>query len=183
MTNRKSISLVVVLCLFANAGTVWANPFQIAGQRRASEAKQSTQAANSPSSESSATPASVPESIAQPSSAAIPLPLAHPLSAKRQPCTWQTQQIADKLGRGAGNLLSGWMEIPLQIGKRSASSNDKATGFFSGAVIGIGKALQRTVVGAFEIVTFPFPFEGKQPILPTLDYYDRSKERQRLPLE
>jgi putative exosortase-associated protein (TIGR04073 family) len=75
------------------------------------------------------------------------------------------------------------MEIPLQIGKRQQASSDTGANFFAGTVIGIGKALQRTLVGALEIVTFPIPFEGNAPLLPTLDYFDKNKATERLPLQ
>jgi putative exosortase-associated protein (TIGR04073 family) len=61
-----------------------------------------------------------------------------------------------KLGRGASNLVLGFIEIPKNI-----SSTAKTEGALSGATVGLGKGightLKRMAVGVFEIVTFPFP--------------------------
>ena len=81
------------------------------------------------------------------------------------------QPMFKKLGRGAGNFLGGWMEIPLAIQKR-ATPSDTAEGFFTAMVIGAFKGLARTGVGVYEMVTFILPFPGDYaPILPTLEYY------------
>ncbi len=70
-----------------------------------------------------------------------------------------------KLGRGIGNAAGGWMEIPYTMHNRW-DSNDVPTSFFSGVLIGIVKGVARTVIGVFEIATFPFPIPpGYAPIL------------------
>ena len=89
----------------------------------------------------------------------------------------------NKLGRGVGNALGGWMEIPLNIGSRYSSS-DAGSSFFTGLAYGIVKGVVRTTVGVYETVTFFLPYpEDFAPILPTLEYYNKSPGRRSLPLE
>ena len=89
----------------------------------------------------------------------------------------------NKLGRGLGNALSGWMEIPLNVGTRYSPS-DAGTSFFTGLVYGVVKGVVRTAVGVYETATFFLPYpEDFAPILPTLAYYDKTPGRRRLPLE
>ena len=88
-----------------------------------------------------------------------------------------------KLGRGVSNFFLGWLEIPLNIRKRYTTSDTvgsslagTATGFFKGAV--------RTGVGLYETLTFFFPLpEHFEPILPTLEYFQKHTKRKPLPLE
>jgi putative exosortase-associated protein (TIGR04073 family) len=72
---------------------------------------------------------------------------------------------ARKLGRGAGNLFLGWLEIPHQMDK-SVRQTDPATGILIGVPRGVFFAVDRTLVGVFEIVTFPSPRPGNyDPII------------------
>lgn len=72
---------------------------------------------------------------------------------------------ARKLGRGAGNLLLGWMEIPHQMDK-SVRQTDPATGILIGVPRGVFYAVDRTLIGVFEVVTFPSPRPGNyDPII------------------
>ena len=89
-----------------------------------------------------------------------------------------------KLGRGIGNTLMGWLELPLNIQQRYQPS-DAATSLFTGAAVGLVKAVVRTGVGVYETVTFLLPYpEQFAPILPTLEHMRRDKRRQeRLLLE
>jgi putative exosortase-associated protein (TIGR04073 family) len=68
---------------------------------------------------------------------------------------------ADQLGRGAGNILFGWMEIYKNMVRIGRDEGDIA-----GATKGVGLGLWRTsvrgVVGVFELVTFPF---GWSPVI------------------
>ena len=61
-----------------------------------------------------------------------------------------------KLGRGAVNLTTGWMELVMQVFKTTEKS-----GSWAGVSVGVGRGLVlglgRTLVGAIEIVTFPVP--------------------------
>ena len=88
----------------------------------------------------------------------------------------------EKLGRGIGNTLTGWLEFPLNIEKRYTAA-DTATSLFTGAVFGIVKSVVRTGVGLYETATFWLPYpERYAPILPTLDYFKRAGTRRELPL-
>jgi putative exosortase-associated protein (TIGR04073 family) len=75
------------------------------------------------------------------------------------------QDMTRKLGRGVGNVLTGWIELPKNIYDTSVESNVFA-GLTLGTVKGIGKTVMRTAVGAYETATFPFPVpEDYQPII------------------
>ena len=89
----------------------------------------------------------------------------------------------EKLGRGVTNVAGGWLEIPLNIGKRYVPA-DAGTSLVVGAVYGLVKGVFRTGVGVYEAVTFFLPIpENFAPILPTLEYFKRTPKRERLPLE
>ena len=76
-----------------------------------------------------------------------------------------------KLGRGAGNTLTGWLEVPLAVKERYVS-RDPVTTFVTGTAIGLAKGVTRTLVGVYEVVTFLIPYPDKfTPILPPLDYW------------
>jgi putative exosortase-associated protein (TIGR04073 family) len=64
---------------------------------------------------------------------------------------------AHKFGRGLSNLALGVMEVPAQIVKE-----DRANGPLYAASIGFARGmgffLTRSLVGVFEVVTFPAPF-------------------------
>ncbi len=62
----------------------------------------------------------------------------------------------DKLGRGGANLVTGWMELPIQIAKTTESEGSLAgssLGFVRGLLFGVG----RTAIGVLEVVTFILP--------------------------
>ena len=61
-----------------------------------------------------------------------------------------------KLGRGAVNLFTGWVEIPKRIQETSIQSG-AAAGWTWGLLRGLGHGFIRTAAGAYELVTFPFP--------------------------
>lgn len=70
-----------------------------------------------------------------------------------------------KLGRGLANLVTGWVEIPKQVGLQGRETNDWDA-VTKGLAKGFVHAFARTAVGAYEIVSFPFPVpEGYRPIL------------------
>ena len=70
-----------------------------------------------------------------------------------------------KLGRGAANLLTGWVEIPKNIYTTSVEDN-VFTGITLGLAKGAGMTIVRTGAGIFEIATFPFPIpDDYKPIL------------------
>lgn len=70
-----------------------------------------------------------------------------------------------KLVRGVVNLGTGWTEIvkqPYLIGKQQGW----LAGTFRGTIEGLGMVVARTVGGAYEILTFPFPIPpGYQPMV------------------
>ena len=89
----------------------------------------------------------------------------------------------EKLGRGASNLFCGFGEVPLTI-QQHYSTTDTGGSFLTGAAVGLFKGAVRTLVGAYEVVTFFIPYpEHYAPILPTLAYFDRASKRAPLPLE
>ncbi len=62
----------------------------------------------------------------------------------------------DKLGRGVANLVTGWMELPVQISRTTESEGSIAgasVGFARGLLFGAG----RTALGVLETVTFLLP--------------------------
>lgn len=82
-----------------------------------------------------------------------------------------------KLGRGAANTLGGWLELPLNIQQRYAA-RDTAGSILTGAAYGVFKGAVRTGVGVYEVVTFFLPYpEDFAPILPTLEYFQKTSER------
>ncbi len=187
MKVRLWIAGACVVVVAAGGTQAFADPFSIGGQKEtlaAPRGKQiQIQAAPVIQQQAPApVPVAAPEPVAVVQPESLPAPVAPPKTAGI-PCSKRNGQILNKLGRGTGNFLAGWMEIPLQIGKRTGKTNDSAGDFFAGTALGVGKAFQRTIVGAFELLTFPFPIEGDCPILPTLDYFDRTKANERLPLE
>ncbi len=73
--------------------------------------------------------------------------------------------VATKLFRGIVNAASGWMEIPKQMILTSQESG-AAKGWTLGFAKGIGYAVARSVVGGYEILTFPIPVpEEYRPIM------------------
>ncbi|MBI4343072.1 MAG: exosortase system-associated protein, TIGR04073 family [Candidatus Omnitrophica bacterium] len=84
--------------------------------------------------------------------AVLVLGLTAPASAE----TMDAGNAITKLGRGAVNLATGWVEIPKRIQETSVESGT-AAGWTWGLLRGLGYGFIRTVAGAYEIVTFPFP--------------------------
>ena len=73
--------------------------------------------------------------------------------------------VVTKLFRGIANAATGWMEIPKQT-SLVWQGQGPGIGLSWGLAKGIGYAVARSVAGAYEIVTFPFPIpEGYQPIM------------------
>jgi putative exosortase-associated protein (TIGR04073 family) len=70
-----------------------------------------------------------------------------------------------KLGRGITNVATGWVEIPKEIGRSVEKSGDFA-GLVVGPFKGIAKAIGRTIVGVYEVVTFPIPLPRRyEPVI------------------
>ncbi len=64
--------------------------------------------------------------------------------------------VVTKLGRGLINIVTGWVEIPLQISERE-SDESVPIKLFHGAVFGLGRAIQRMSYGIWDTATFLFP--------------------------
>ena len=64
--------------------------------------------------------------------------------------------VGKKLGRGISNAAFGWLEIPKGI-QDVGEENNFIAGVTWGPIYGLGKAVMRTVAGAYEVVTFPVP--------------------------
>jgi putative exosortase-associated protein (TIGR04073 family) len=92
------------------------------------------------------------------------------LSLTGAACAWADEpsvpeQIGTKLVRGLANLTTGVGEIPKQIyliGKREGW----VQGAVRGPLEGLGMFIARTVVGVYDVVTFPVPVPSRyQPVL------------------
>lgn len=68
----------------------------------------------------------------------------------------QAGGAATKLGRGAVNVVTGWVEIPKRIYETSHEQGTMA-GLTWGLLRGIGHGFVRTAAGFYEVFTFPFP--------------------------
>ena len=83
-----------------------------------------------------------------------------------------------KLGRGVGNILVGWVEIPATM-HSEYTERDPVTGLVTGFFKGLVKGVIRTLVGAFETITFPFPIpEHYAPILPPVNHFEWPSQNQ-----
>ena len=81
-----------------------------------------------------------------------------------------------KLGRGVGNILVGWVEIPATMHSEYKES-DPVTGLTTGFFKGLVKGVIRTLVGAFETLTFPLPIpEYYAPVLPPINHFEWPSE-------
>ena len=71
-----------------------------------------------------------------------------------------------KLGRGLSNMIFGWSEIPVTIGKVNTDEGNYAAAGY-GVIRGTGRAFVRVGVGFYETLLWPFPLykETYFPIL------------------
>jgi putative exosortase-associated protein (TIGR04073 family) len=90
----------------------------------------------------------------------------NPVNADKldSPCCQETVEenvfaMVTKLARGIVNVATGWVELPRTI---YVDIRDKgpAKGIILGPFNGIGMAIVRTTVGAFEAGTFMVPYKG-----------------------
>ena len=96
---------------------------------------------------------------------------------------YNVQPAMTKLGRGLSNFLLGWLEVPLNT-RRYYTRKDTVGSSLAGAAVGAFKGAVRTGVGLYETVTFFLPYpEHFRPVLPTLEYFQKTSRRQPLPLE
>ncbi len=71
----------------------------------------------------------------------------------------------DKFGRGLGNILMGWSEIPYQIREKGKTGHIMPA-FATGLGKGVVRGFARTFVGVYELLTFPFSFpDNYSPIM------------------
>ena len=63
-----------------------------------------------------------------------------------------------KLGRGLSNVAFGWMDLPKGIESVGEEKNFLAAVTW-GPILGVGQAVKRTLVGVYEVATFPAPSE------------------------
>ena len=68
----------------------------------------------------------------------------------------ETGSAMQKLGRGAVNIITGWVEVPKRIAE-TAHEQGAAAGFTWGLLRGLGHGFVRTSAGFYELFTFPFP--------------------------
>ncbi len=61
-----------------------------------------------------------------------------------------------KLSRGLANMVFGWSEIPVTIGKINSEEGNSAAASY-GVVKGTGRAFARFGVGFYEALLWPFP--------------------------
>ncbi len=86
------------------------------------------------------------------------------------------QDAARKLGRGVANVITSPFEIPKTVTDTYYKELGVAESIFLGIPKGIATMIKRLAVGAFEIVTFPFPVpEGYQPVMEPEFMWDRSQ--------
>ena len=84
-----------------------------------------------------------------------------PRAAQAEP----EQTSARKFQRGLAGLTLAWLEIPGNIGQEG-QTNGALLGLTVGLGVGLGKALVRTLVGAYELLSAPFPAPaGFEPML------------------
>ena len=76
------------------------------------------------------------------------------------------EKMGKKLGRGIVNIVTGWVELPMNIYDTSVDTNNPLMGITYGTLKGLGMAVVRTGAGAYDTVTFLFPMpQDYSPIL------------------
>lgn len=78
------------------------------------------------------------------------------VSADIQAPPASTYTASRKLGRGLSNILFGFIEIPEQIVRKTATYGSKG-GYGYGAVDGVNRGLKRLGYGFYEVFTFTCP--------------------------
>lgn len=76
-----------------------------------------------------------------------------PMAELPTPTKWE--KVLEKLGRGFANILFGWAEIPVTFDRKLKEG--KSFAYLVGVVpvVGTARAVIRTTVGVYEVVTFP----------------------------
>jgi len=78
-------------------------------------------------------------------------------------------QVATKFARGVANLTTGWVEFPKQI-YLVGHKEGWVSGAIRGPIEGLGMFIARTVVGAYDILTFPLPIPPQYRPMLTPEY-------------
>lgn len=73
--------------------------------------------------------------------------------------TTYPSKVSNKLGRGLGNIVFCWVEIPIEM-NTEIQNTDLVTGSFMGFWQGLYFTGQRFVLGAVDVVTFPVDLYG-----------------------
>ena len=68
-------------------------------------------------------------------------------------------KTTNKLGRGLGNVLFCWAEVPLEV-NREIQNTDPVTGIAVGGSNGLYYTGRRLVLGLVDVVTFPVDIYG-----------------------
>lgn len=89
-------------------------------------------------------------------------------------CAYATNP-GEKLSRGAANVLSGPVEIPLCMGEEWKASNNAVIGITLGLFKGIFWGIARSASGLYDILTFPFPVPQNYESLIKPDYVWRTE--------
>jgi putative exosortase-associated protein (TIGR04073 family) len=77
----------------------------------------------------------------------------------------QEQTAARKFGRGLAGLTLGILELPGNIVEESRA-NGALSAMTVGVVMGVAKVPARTVIGAYELLSAPFPLPaGFEPLM------------------
>jgi putative exosortase-associated protein (TIGR04073 family) len=75
------------------------------------------------------------------------------------------QDAGKKLIRGVGNILTGCLEIPVNVYQTSKEKN-VFIGLTWGLIKGLGMSVVRTAAGVYDTLTFPFPLpESYKPVM------------------
>lgn len=78
------------------------------------------------------------------------------------PAQAETKTPLNKATRGGVNFATGWLEIPNQIVE--CRSQGRPLWLLNGVVFGLGMMVVRTMMGVYDVVTFPFgPYD--RPVL------------------
>lgn len=65
------------------------------------------------------------------------------------------EKRVEKFGRGLGNILFGWVEIPVTMHKKMRQGKGLQYLLSTAPVMGTVRAFMRTGVGFYEVFTFP----------------------------
>ena len=97
-------------------------------------------------------------------------------AADETPPAESENPVLRKLNRGLQNTALGWAELPQGIRDIGERHGVGAAATW-GVIHGTGRAIQRTAIGIFEMLTFPFGFgqEAKPLIEPEFVFQDDGK--------